>query len=116
MPYGYKQLETNKMKYESGQVWRYKARKSEKDTRVLILKTERIDSIDIIHITVFGNNYDSPEHMPFVKEAIDESVIELESKSTTVPNYEDGYNIWKELYIAGEAGIYSTSVADTLSL
>ena len=114
------------LNYEAGQVWKYKNRESENDSRLIILHIDNKGSGDeIIHIAVHNlknknsetqkYNIDCISHMPFSKAAIDESVIELEGH-TEIPDYSEGYNIWKESYDKGEAGVYSISVSEAVDL
>ena len=101
-------------KYVSGQIWSYKD--SLNDRKIIILKVEYINREKIIHVGIKnGQNY-SPSHMPFSEGSIDASVDELISDNELIPNYKEGYNYWKNLYVKEEAGIYSITVHEALAL
>lgn len=105
-------LKNNLEKYEPGQIWTYK--NSLDGLYLMILKVEHIDNEKIIHIAIIGSE-DSPDHMPFNEDSINISVDKLISDNATVPDFEEGYNYWKEHFLMGDAGIYSISVADALA-
>jgi len=112
-------------KYEVGQIWSYKTRAHESDSKVTILKVESYDKLGtVIHIYVSGvaienpndpdNPHDDISHMPFSEQAINESVTELVGK-TDVPDCSEGYGIWKEAFENGEAGVFSIQVSESVS-
>ena len=107
--------------YEVGQVWSYKTRESENDSKIIILKIDAdYDETEIIHVCVEDVAIKTPDshekpidyisHMPFSREAIDSSVIDIIDR-IEVPDFSEGYNVWKEGYTKGEAGIFSIPVS-----
>ena len=55
-------------------------------------------------------------HMPFAQEAIRESVVSVESTRASLPDYEEGYNTWKEAFDRGSAGVFTVSIAESVDL
>ncbi len=114
------------MELSEGQQWTYDSRKNESKSRVIILKLEKgSDDEDIVHVWVDNliiNNPNLPEelietisHMPFSREAVELSLREL-CGVVEIPDYQDGYETWKECYVKGEAGVYSVSIGKSVSL
>ena len=112
-------------KIESGQIWKYKTRKGEEDSKILILKIEKnkIDKI-IVHVFVMDVNienqkskaetYREIKHLPFSKKAILDSITKLESSNNTLPDYKDGYDEWKAAYENGKGGVFSIEVKEAI--
>ncbi len=109
-------------KYKGGQVWAYHTRLHETDSTLTVVKTEMDDTLgSIIHIHIQGLRIGNPHdklgltsvatHLPCSEEAIDQSVIEVLKASTLLPEYEEGYQQWREAFDAGNAGIWGIPVA-----
>lgn len=113
-------------KFAAGQVWKYKTRPNESDSRVIVV---RVDSDDqefgnIIHIYISSvdiPNVDAPggktvfiQHMPYDEESLDQSVTELESDTKDLPDYSDGYKLWKDAFDRGEAGVFNVGVSEAV--
>lgn len=79
------------------------------------MKTETINGEKIIHITVVGDNFEGSSHLPFSEQAIYESVTSLCVKSFPIPDFEEGYLLWKQEFDEGRAGIFNIPVAQILS-
>ena len=111
-------------KYKVGQVWSYKTRPQEPDSSFTVVKVESLPKLgNIIHVSISGlrvKNSREPKgyvdfiaHMPFAEEAIDKSVVKLLKENVVVGDYyKEGYEDWKHEFNAGEAGIFTVSVAD----
>ena len=50
-------------------------------------------------------------HMPFAEEAIEKSGVKLLQEKIELPDFEEGYRIWREAFDARRAGIYMITVA-----
>jgi hypothetical protein len=115
------------LRFKPGQVWTYHTRPGEEDSRLLVVKVEPHDKLGtIVHIRVEGvaqKNPHAPEgvssvihHMPFAAEAISKSVIELTASDVPVPtSFEEGYGIWKEAFDQGKAGVFTITVAESIT-
>jgi len=103
-------------KYLSGQKWHYKALKGQEYTSILILKVEMIEAVEIVHLTVVGDDdsFDAPIHMPFSIAAVEKSTLSLQSENNRLPEFQEGYEYWRKHYLDGKAGIYDITVADVL--
>jgi hypothetical protein len=109
---------------KQGQVWSYKNRDGENDSRLTILKIENLNNIEIIHIRIDGliSNKNSSrtvplttiEHLPISLEMFKKSIIKLEMEVDASIN--DGYLYWKEEFLQGKAGIWSIEVAEVIVL
>ena len=117
---------TTDSKYRVGDVWEYTTRGGEEQSRLTIVKIDKSSKLGIvIHIAVDRLNWRTcqgdplPEqvpHMPFAREAIEDSVTRRVGSSRSLPNYQDGYEEWKNAFLNGHAGIYTISVKDAVSV
>jgi len=113
------------MKYQVGQVWDYKTRKGEKDSYLTILKIEEYPKAGIVvHVAIDNVSINGPKtgeyyghtisHMPFSPEALDKSLTDLKESNSTLPEFEGGYDDWKEQFDKGNAGVFSVTVAEAI--
>ena len=117
--------EVHDEKYKPGQVWSYKTRPSEQQSTLTILRVEetpekkRIVHIRVDHIQLTnckgGPAPDTFEHMPFSKEALNESVVKV-IRTGAVPDFHSGYSEWRAAWDAGNAGYYTIAVALALNV
>jgi len=115
----------NASSLEVGQVWAYKARPGESDSTLTVLKIEQFKDLgQVVHVRIDGIRMRNPvqgniitdlPHLPFRSAAIERSVTKLIRKSSSVPNYKEGYDTWRKAYDAGHAGAFETDVAATLN-
>jgi hypothetical protein len=115
-------------RFKPGQVWIYHTRPGEEDSRLMVIKVEPHDKLGtIVHIRVEGVAQTNPHaplgvsrvinHMPFAAEAIGKSVIELTASDVPVPtSFEEGYGFWKEAFDKGKAGVFTITVAESITL
>jgi hypothetical protein len=108
------------MEIKVGQNWSYKARPGDEGSTLTICKIENRDIGDVVHIYVYGVKADQnaePQnigHMPIMKDALKDSLIVLKSSDTNLPDYEEGYVIWKEAFDEGHAGCFSLPVEQAI--
>jgi len=113
--------------YKVGQKWSYRSRLGEENSYLVIVKIESESKFGtIVHIALGGlkmKNRRSPNglsenanHLPFSKEAIDKSVIKLLKEHVELPDFEEGYKLWREAFDDKRAGIYTITVAETVSI
>jgi hypothetical protein len=77
----------------------------------------------IVHVHIGGVAVKNPHdpsgvaeeitHLPFAVKAIDKSVTEM-TGTVPVPDYQEGYDIWRAALDKGEAGIFSDTVAEAV--
>ncbi len=112
--------EVHDEKYKPGQVWSYKTRVNEQESTLTILRLEetpekkrivhvRVDHIQLTNCTG-GPAPNTFEHMPFAKDALDQSVIKV-VRTGAVPDFRSGYSEWRAAWDAGKASYYTISVA-----
>lgn len=106
--------------YKIGQVWRYNTRPSESNSTLTILKIEQsgLDTIVHVHIssvrlrtdTLSSSYQNMISHSPFSRAAITASVTKLVTVEQDLPEFEEGYSLWREAYLNNEGGIFSVPV------
>lgn len=112
-------------KFRVGDVWAYRTRPGESESRLTILRIDESPELGIIvHLAVDKikltncREYspDSLPHMPFARKALDASVTKKIAATQRLPAFEDGYGEWRSAYARNEAGIYIISVAEALGV
>ena len=108
--------------FAAGQVWRYATRPGEEDSRVYILRVETHAIGEVVHIAIDGVRIKSSapattiSHVPVSREALERSGLALESRSGPLPDFEEGYRMWREEFDAGNAGVFSIPVAEIVGV
>ncbi len=117
--------DTTESKYKVGQVWSYKTRPNEKKSTFIVLKVEKDPKLgNIIHIALRdlklkrpnGDFIETAGHLPFAEEAINKSAVKLLKEKADLPDYEEGYGMWREAFDAGKAGIYTITIAEAVDV
>lgn len=117
--------DTTESRYKVGQVWSYKTRANEKKSSFTVLKVEHDAKLgNIIHIALRdlkmkkpnGDFIETAGHLPFAEEAINKSAVKLLKAKADLPDYEEGYNMWREAFDAGKAGIYTITIAEAVDV
>jgi len=114
-------------KYKVGQQWSYSARPGEEKSYLIIVKIDNDPKLGrIIHIALRGLKIKNPRspngiseeisHMPFLEDAIEKSGLKLLKEKVDLPDFEEGYGIWRQAHDAGEAGAYSITVAEAVGV
>lgn len=110
-------------KFKVGQVWKYNNRDFEKESTLLLLRIDVEEDEEIFHIQVDGLNITNPNnlnepidiitHFPFSREALESSVVSY-CGDGDIPDFSEGYDLWRESYEKGDAGIFSISVGEAV--
>jgi hypothetical protein len=89
------------------------------DPFFIVCNTEVLKGIDVVNIYIDGLNFQNPNsptnvirtisHAPAEKRLLEESDITLLECNVPLPNYNEGYNVWKEAYDNGNAGYFKSS-------
>ena len=117
--------DTTESRYKVGQIWSYKTRPNEKKSFFIVLKVENHPKLgNIVHIALRelklrkpnGEFIETAGHLPFAEEAINKSAIKLLKEKADLPDYEEGYGMWREAFDAGKAGIYTITVAEAVDV
>ena len=118
-------MEASHPKYQPGQVWKYRTRPAETDSRATILRVDSAPQLGyIVHIAIDGLTIKSPQnrdgvaksisHLPFSETAIDKSLTELD-RTGSVPDFREGYQTWRDGFDQHKAGVWTVSVADAVT-
>lgn len=115
----------NASNLQEGQVWAYTTRPGESDSTLTVLKIEQYKDLgQVIHVRIDGIRMRNPikgnivtdiPHIPFRSAAVQRSVTKLLHESSSLPNFKEGYDTWRQAYYAGKAGAFETDVAATLN-
>jgi hypothetical protein len=117
--------DTNESKYKVGQVWSYKTRPGEEKSTFIVVKVESHPKLgNIVHIALRGLRLRRPDgdfiesagHLPFSEEAINKSAVKLLKGKADLPDFEEGYGLWREAFDAGKAGVYTIGVAEAVGV
>lgn len=112
--------------FSVGQVWKYKARSHENASKITIVAIDSdIELGKIVHIYVADVDIENPKapqgktsfigHLPYVESALRKSVTELVGTADSLPDFEDGYKLWKTAFDDGEAGAFDIAVAEAIA-
>lgn len=115
--------DTTESRYKVGQKWSYKTRPGEEKSYFIVVKVENHPKLgNIIHVAVRDlkmKNPRSPDgisdkvnHMPFAEEAVNKSAVKILKEKVDLPDYREGYNMWREAFDAGHAGVYTITLAE----
>jgi hypothetical protein len=113
--------------FKEGQVWSYRTRPEEPGSTLLINRVESDAKLgSIFHISVSGvkvKNRRAPSgltndlpHFPVSRKTLEDSVVKLVGTSAPNPAYREGYATWKQAFEAGNAGIFTISVAEIVGI
>lgn len=113
-------------KYKERQVWSYKTRENESNSKIYIVKIEYNKTIGkIYHIYIDNLNIKNPyqkskiqnnlSHSPVSEKTLDDSVIKIvTAKYENNINISDGYVAWKEAFDDGKAGVFTIPVNEII--
>ncbi len=118
--------DTTHPKLAVGQQWYYKTRPQESNSTLTILKIEKDRKLDVIvHIAVSevvissADDDESKEtisHMPIDADILESSVTTIAQESVPLPDFSEGYQMWRESFNKGEAGVFFKSVSECVGL
>lgn len=111
--------------FAAGQVWKYKTRPVEPESRVIIGRIEKVGNAEtIIHVKLTSlriNNPGAPggvstfvSHTPISEDKLKESVTELEAENGDLDGFEEGYNTWQDAHRTGGAGFFTTTLSEII--
>lgn len=117
--------EVSDARYHVGETWNYKARPGEEDSTFTVVKVESTPQVGVIvHISLAGLRVrskraptgisDSIAHMPFSEAAVDKSVTVMVGRAHSLPDFHEGYRLWRSRFDQGRAGVFTTSVAEAV--
>lgn len=112
-------------KFKVGQVWKYANRDGEDSSTLTILKIEKYEKGDtIIHIRVDDVRIYNPKapggysnflgHLPFSEKSVLRSVTQLVGQNNNLPDYSEGYDLWKESWDSGKGGYWTVDIKEAI--
>lgn len=113
------------MKLRAGQVYEYETRPEERGSRVVVCRVGRERGFgEVAHVFVEGVRIENAEapggaftvvsHLPFDAHSLSECLVALVEERDELPDFEEGYALWREAFDAGEAGVFTVPLADAL--
>jgi hypothetical protein len=116
---------TTSDEFAVGQVWEYKAREGEADSRLVIGRIETLGEAGrVVHIKLINLRVKNPKapggfsslagHVPMSEEALKESVTRLTEEQADLEGFEEGYEMWLGSYREGGGGVFSIQVKDVV--
>jgi hypothetical protein len=113
--------------YKVGQVWSYKTRPNEIKSTFIVVKVESDPKLgNIIHIALkdlkiknsrsSNGITDTMNHLPFAEEAISKSAVKLLKEKAELPNFVEGYNLWRDAFNQKRAGVYTITIAEAIKV
>jgi hypothetical protein len=115
--------DTTESRYKIGQVWTYWTRSNEKKSSFVVVKIEKHPTLkNIIHIALRGLKIRKPNgnfigtigHLALTESAVDGSGAKLLTEKAHLPDYKEGYRLWREAFDAGRGGAYTVSIAQAV--
>lgn len=112
--------------FAEGQVWSYKTRLGEDASTLLIQKVEAHPRIgSVFHISILDIRIRNPQaeeglstemaHAPVSRQTLGQSCTKLVATAEPDGRYLDGYAEWKGAFDAGDAGVFTISVAEIVA-
>jgi hypothetical protein len=104
-----------------GQVWQYKMRVAETDSRVIIGRIESLGKLGtVVHIKLVNLKIKNPtapdgfsthmSHAPITEAKLKESVTALTQDRADLDGFEEGYKMWLTAYTAARGGVFTIPV------
>ena len=112
--------------FAEGQVWSYKTRLGEDASTLRIQKVEVFPVIGhVFHISILDVRIRNPQvdegvstemaHAPVSQQTLSQSCTRLVAKAEPDERYLDGYAEWRRAFDAGDAGVFTISVAEIVA-
>jgi len=110
-----------------GDIWQYKHREGEEGSQVIINKIETIaEDTPVYHVSIVNVKVINPQSPSGLAEKLAHAPVSLETLQTSLTNkiateqpfdedYLEGYEQWREAYLAGQAGIFTITIAEIVN-
>ncbi len=115
-------LKPKQAKIHVGGVYAYATRPHEPDSTFTVVHIDTHKGANIVHVCVERLAISNPHeeaspihtlsHCPLSEEAITASVPRLLRDVAALPDFEEGYESWREGFEQGQAGVFSRPLAD----
>jgi len=118
--------DTQDSEFKAGQVWNYRTRPTEANSTLTICKVEIAGKLGkVIHISLADVKVKSDKnidgfatnisHLPFSESAVKQSVTKLVKEGVALPDYQEGYDLWRNSVESGEGGVWTIPVAEAVA-
>lgn len=115
----------SKPDYAVGQSWTYRTRPGEEASRVAIRRIDiEPEDGEVFHVSILGvklRNHRLPggiqpamHHAAASRASLDASLLEPDGQADAEEHWRDGYDVWRQAYDNGDAGIFDLPLADVL--
>ncbi|NID04269.1 hypothetical protein HBF26_05190 [Luteibacter jiangsuensis] len=115
----------SKPDYAVGQSWTYRTRPGEEASRVAIRRIDiEPEDGEVFHVSILGvklRNHRLPggiqpamHHAAVSRASLDASLLEPDGHADAEEHWRDGYDVWRQAYDNGDAGIFDLPLADVL--
>ena len=114
-------MSNEESKYEFGQIWKYKNREGEDDSRVYICQVDDTNYVRVYHLHVTnvklpGNDNAVLGHTPVNAKTLDASLTEMVDTTEEVPDISEGYRAWKSDFRDGRAGVFEIPIHEIVNI
>jgi hypothetical protein len=111
--------------FAAGQVWQYKTRASEPESRIFIGKVERLEGDVVVHIKIVALKIKNPSapgglsttlfHAPISEAKLKESVTVLTRDKADLARFQEGYQTWLAALRAAKGGVFAITVKEIVT-
>ena len=120
-------VDTRDSEFKIGQIWKYKTRPNEPDSRLTVCKVEVAGKLGtVIHVSISAVKIKSPQnkngeateisHLPFAESAVKQSVLQIAQEKAALPDYSEGYQTWRKAAEQGKGGVWTIAVAEAIAV
>lgn len=113
---------SNSKRLEVGQRWAFVGRSTDPAPRATILRLEPFGRGEVVHLAIDGvilgparpdgSHAEGIAHLPLAREAVEQSVTQLEADKVPLPDFAAGYQLWLESH----GGAFNLSIAAALDM
>lgn len=111
--------------YAEGQAWTYRTRPGEEASRVAIRRIgAEPDDGPVFHISILdvnlrnhrleGGRQHAMHHAAVSRATLDKSLLACEGPARADDRWRGGYDVWRQAYDNGDAGVFDLTVAEIL--
>ncbi len=115
----------SKPDYAVGQSWTYRTRPGEEASHVAIRRIDiEPEDGEVFHVSILGvklRNHRLPggiqpamHHAAVSRASLDASLLEPDGRADDEEHWRDGYDVWRQAYDNGDAGIFDLPLPDVL--
>ncbi len=113
--------------YRPGQVWGYQTRPCDEQSYLIVVRVDdALELTNIVHICIEGVRVKDPfskqwtiktiTHMPIAEEALSASVTNMLGVTTQLPDFQEGYEIWRTNFEKSQAGYFTAPVSECVDV